>query len=576
MLFFPIMKNYKRPILVGSAGYWLFRLVFFVILFCSLANPSWGEEVRRVALVPLAMNAPERMEYLRAGIEDMLSSRLTWENKVVVLSRPQIEKALEKTAKPMDESLALQLGKQLEVSVVLWGSINVFGSNVSLDLNLMEIPFRQPVKKFFVQAKGMDEVVGRINEIADNINEKVFARSRLAPAPTVGTQGAKPAEASPAGPAPEKDRLSLKGFIINPLSPQIIVNAGGFDLAGVWRSAILPFALIDLTFGDLDGDGKTETVLIGKNRIYIGRFTGDRFEMVKEIQGSRWDNFIAVDVGDIHGTGRPQIFITNYRSEGLQSMTLAWEQGEYKKIAQNIPYYFRIHQLPGRGPVLLGQKTYGDQPFDSGIQVLSWKNGTYKSEESLMVPKGLTIYNFAFLDIFKDGAPKILYLNPNNRINVLSDNGKTEYTSSEFYGGTINHITARNEIDAFPRNGELLEKGLAYIPARLVLNSGLTPGKQEIIVNRNKSSLFDLFSRYRSYSSGEILSISYEGGAMKENWRTQTIPEYIANYGIADFKNNGQKQLIVGVVQSSGIPYITEARSILYSYDLGAIKPPQK
>ena len=85
-------------------------------------------------------------------------------------------------------------------------------------------------------------------------------------------------------------------------------------MAGVWRSTILPFAIIDMAFGDLDGDGKIETVLISKNKINICRFLQDQFEMIKEIPGGRWDNYIGVDVADINGTGLPQIFVTNYRS----------------------------------------------------------------------------------------------------------------------------------------------------------------------------------------------------------------------------------------------------------------------
>jgi hypothetical protein len=101
----------------------------------------------------------------------------------------------------------------------------------------------------------------------------------------------------------------------------------------------------------------------------------------------------------------------------------------------------------------------------------------------------------------------------------------------------------------------------------------------EIILNRNKSSFLDVISRFRSYSSGEIYSISYEGGTLKENWRTQPISDYVSNYGVADFKNNGQRQLIVGVVQSSGIPIaqvFTSGRSVLNCYDLGVTSPTKK
>lgn len=577
MLFFYIMKTHNKINPNPRATRWLVFLGIPLILLGLLCRPSGAGETKRLAILPLIINAPERMDYLRGGIEDMLSSRLTWEDKVVVLDRSQVQKFMEKSPGPIDESRALQVGKQLGVDVVLWGSLNIIGSNVSLDLNLLELSPRQPVKKFFVQAKGMDEVILRTNEMSDNINEKVFSRARTAPAPaaSIGVQSPRSPEPPSAGPASEKARLSLKGFIINPLSPQIIMNAGGFDLTGVWRSTILPFALVDMAFGDLDGDGKIETVLISKNRIYVCRYIQDKFTIIKEIPGDRWDNYNAVDVGDINGTGHPQIFVSNYRNDGLKSKVLSWDQGDPKTIARNIPYHLRIHKLPGRGPVLLGQRVFGDQPFDNEIQILSWKEGGYVPVERLKVPGELTVFNFAFLD-YQDGSTKILYLNSKNRLNVLSEKGKTEYTSGDFYGGTINHISGREGILAFPADGELGEKGLSYIPARLVVYSGLTAGKKEIIVNKNKSSFFDLLSRYRSFSSGEIYSISYEGGAMKENWRTQTIPDYIANYGIADFKNNGQQQLVVGVVQSTGLPYITDARSVLYCYDLGAVKPAKK
>ncbi len=103
-----------------------------------------------------------------------------------------------------------------------------------------------------------------------------------------------------------------------------------------------------------------------------------------------------------------------------------------------------------------------------------------------------------------------------------------------------------------------------------------TPGKKEIILNKNKGSFFNFLARYRAYTSGEIFSLSWDGRIMKENWRTPTISDYIANYGVADFKNNGQKQLVVGIVQSTGVTFISDGRSVLYCYDLGEVKPSPK
>ncbi len=541
----------KNALTSCRKGFWGLT---FILAFFLTAN-SWAEGVKKVAILPFAINSAERMDFLREGVQDMLASRLTWEDKVLVLDSTQVQNIREKISGLVDEARAVEIGKQLGVDVVLWGSINVLGTTVSLDINLVDIALRQPLKKFYAQAKNMDEVIIRVNELSDTINKKVFDHVRKSP--TSSEAAAQPksqepsAENAPSGKAP----LSLKGFTINPLSPQIIINAGGFDMAGVWRSTILPFAVVDMAFGDLEGDGKIETVLISKNRVYIYRYIQDRFELVKEIRGGRWDNYLSVDVADIHGTGTPQIFVTNYRDNTLRSFTLSWSQGEYKTIAKNVPYYLRVHQLPGRGAVLLGQQRYGELFFDDKIVILSWKEGRYVEVEQLKVPKGLTVFDFVLLEDNPDGSQEILHVNRNNRLMVLSEKGKAKYSSSDSYAGTINHLSqSSNTKDLF--GGPAEDKELAYIPARLVVTSVSNPGKKEIILNKNKGSFFNFLDRYRAFSSGEIYSISWDGGNMKENWRTPTINDYIATFNVGDFKNNGQKQLVVGAVQSTGYLYL--------------------
>jgi TolB-like protein len=561
-----IFSNRIRPMGWGV-------VVFLIALI--LSSVSMAAETKKVAILPFVINAPERMDYLREGVQDMFASRLTWEDKVVVLDSSQIQKVREKISGPVDESRALEMGKQLGADVVIWGSINVLGTTVSLDINLVNIALRQAVKKFYAQAKNIDEVIIRVGELSDMINEKILDRPRPVSATGSKAETSAPPASKPSGEAvpPGKPPISLKGYAINPLSPQIIISAGGFDMAGVWRSALLPFAVIDMAFGDVDGDGKTETVLIAKNRIYIYQFAGEQFQLIKEIPGELLDNYISVDVADIQGTGLPQIFVTNFRGDGIKSFSLSWSQGEYKTIAKNIPYYLRIHQLPGRGSVLLGQQKYGDQLFDTKIVVLSLKEGQYIPVELLKLPAGLTVYNFAVLEMNPDGSQDILHLNSSNRLMVISEKGKAKYISGDTFGGSTNAVRRNVGGEMLPELGmEDEEKSRVFIPARFVITSISTPGKKEIILNKNKGSSLNFLARYRAYVSGEIISLTWERGTFKENWKTPVINDYVANYGVADFKNNGQKQLVVGVVQSAGVKLISNPRSVISCYDLGEVK----
>ena len=63
-------------------------LIFLLGLcfFCSMTD-VWAAEAAKVALLPLTINAPDRLDYLRNGLQDIMASRISWEGKVLVLDK---------------------------------------------------------------------------------------------------------------------------------------------------------------------------------------------------------------------------------------------------------------------------------------------------------------------------------------------------------------------------------------------------------------------------------------------------------------------------------------------------------
>lgn len=548
-------------------------LVVMVLWVCSTG--AWGDAPRRVALIPLQINAQdqEKLDYLRNGLLDIMASRLSWEEKVVVLDQDPVRQALSKSPGPIDEGRSLEIAKNLGADVVIFGSLTMAGAGASLDVRVKDVTRNQPAEKFYTESKNLDEVIPRVNDLLEDINTKVFERPSAAAAVSSGRPVSGSGTAASA--TGEKPGLSLKDFTLRPLSPQIIVNAGGFDLTGIWRSTILPYALVDLAFGDLDGDGDLETVIISRQGIHIYRFKDEKFNLLTEIKGQRNDNYISVDVADINGTGRPQIFVSNFRLDGVRSLVLSWQGQGVKTIAQNVPYSWRVHQLPGRGTVLLGQERRGNFPFGTKVKVLAWKGERYVAGEALDLPDELNVFNFVIRDLNGDGSPETVYLDKNNHLVVLSAQGKVEYRGNQFYGGTVSYVDlsdTNSNAGHFTSTIMSEREARTYLPARLVVTAGVTSGRPELIVNKNKDSIFNVIDRFESYSSGVVHALSWDGTAFKETWRTMTINDYLANYSVEDFKNNKQKQLVVGVVQSRGLPLVGNARSLLYCYDLGVMK----
>ena len=69
-------------------------------LYCWLLFQHLFSRQRKstVAIVPFKVNAEKDMSFLRDGVYDMLSTRLTKEGEVEVLNRQTVEKALPATS----------------------------------------------------------------------------------------------------------------------------------------------------------------------------------------------------------------------------------------------------------------------------------------------------------------------------------------------------------------------------------------------------------------------------------------------------------------------------------------------
>jgi len=63
---------------------------------------------------------------------------------------------------------------------------------------------------------------------------------------------------------------------------------------------------------------------------------------------------INIDVADINGAGRPQIFVTAMRSGKVISYVLEFYDGSCRRIVE-MPGFLRVVKYPGKGYVLIGQ-----------------------------------------------------------------------------------------------------------------------------------------------------------------------------------------------------------------------------
>jgi len=224
-----------------------------------------------------------------------------------------------------------------------------------------------------------------------------------------------------------------------------------------------PYEVIDFDVGDLNGDGKNEFVLIDRYRIMIFENKKGILKRISTVKTSKTSNhFLAVDVADINGNGRDEIFVTNQVGDTLQSFALETKPGQkgFHYIWKEANHYFRVMRPMGKKPVLMSQSPGFQNPFQGPIKKIIFKNGKYQQGPELNTPKvygrHFILYGLTQQDLNGNGITETIMLDNNYHLRVYSSKGRLVVKSSDYYGHDprLIDVGVKEEIAGVVRQGE--------------------------------------------------------------------------------------------------------------------------
>jgi len=519
------LKSDKKNILSVIA------LLVAAFLFCNTAE---AENPYRVLILPFTIHSEKDLSFLQKGIEDMLSTRLAVEGKVITIDKTETGQALKKLTGPIDKQAAFMLGDQFSADYVAFGSLTVFGDSISTDARFIDVHNKKQAVVFNEFGKSQGDVIYHISLFAGRINEKVFSRK---------TDSYRPPEPQTAVPDVHRhpDKLLHGETSIRPDVPDSPAPEAATTFTA-WKSRKFKTVIKSIAIGDVNGDNKNEIVFISKNEININKHADKLFERVALIKHKGFNNFLGVDVADVNRNGKAEIFITNHPKNysRLKSFVLEWNGSDFKKISDNNNWYYRTVNIPGRGIVLIGQERGIDELFRGKVYEMIWNNGRYEPGDQMILPSGMNVYGFACGDALNTGQEMIVALSKSEKIKILDHGGNDEWSSSEDYGGSTVYLE-------FPSEDNKKETERYYLPQRIHVADLDRDGKNEIIVVKNKNEA-GLFPRLRYFESGYIESLSWNVIGMNLKWKTQKISGYISDYVIGDLNNDGNDEVIFSVV----------------------------
>ena len=557
---------------------------WLVCLICVVfAAPSlWAKEKNSVAVLPFSVHSAENIDYVRRGISDILSSRISVSEKIEVISPDALLTALKETGgKELAMADIYSLGKKLNADFVVWGSITKIGNSLSIDGKLFDISAYKAAVAFVAQIQNMDDVIPQINDFARKIEAHIVG----APLPTAGTLTA-PKETI-ASPQPSTQTVreaeiisgmksSKKGTFTASINPDFINAAQPIDSKSFWKSQQFSNEFKGMDIGDVDGDGLNETVIIDSHTVFIYQKKGSEFNLIQQITGKSYENYISVDVADINGNGIKEIIVSNYTGGIVDSFIIEFRNGKFVTIAPSLRWFMRVIDNASGIPILLGQRRGVEKPFDTPIHEIRWQGGEYREGQKMQIPEGLSVYGLTLDKLGSSETEKVIVLNQDDYLNIFEQTDKPLsriaifggskellWKSEDVFGGSNTYIDPINEgRKQTSENDDVI----TYINLRIVTYDTNKDGKREIIIVKNISAAARTFQRTKLFTSAEVYNLEWDGMGLVENWRTKKISGYVADYQFKDIDNDGENEVVLALVLATGIS--TKGRSVVVSYSL--------
>lgn len=185
----------------------------FAILLGSAAKAETDEERTRIAILPVVVHSADSRGYLRAGLADMLTSRLEQIDTLEVIRIDDVDQATTRA------SQAREIGKAQGADYVLFGSFTRFGEGASLDMQCVAVEEEDsegaPERQIFVQS-------GNIGNVIPDLDNLVGKVSRFA-----GAGGLVPSAG--AAPPPGEDAANLASLLLRVEALEAALRAQGID-----------------------------------------------------------------------------------------------------------------------------------------------------------------------------------------------------------------------------------------------------------------------------------------------------------------------------------------------------------
>ena len=402
----------------------------------------------------------------------------------------------------------------------------------------MDIKKSEVLATAYDQSKGKDGIISMVNQFVENINARIMGKD------IAREQG------SDEFALPERDAGALvsigKNAAVSHKKPSF-VQRFSFEIRG-------------LDVGDLDGDGKNELVLIDKTNVFVYNWQKKGPRLFKTIEGTWSPNYIYMNVADMDGNGKAEIYVCNLTATNAGSLVFEWDGSKFKEIFHGQSWLIRVVELPGRGKVVLGQKRSAEGNYMGDVHFLKRQGDGFVSAGVLSLPRFSNVFNFVQCDLTGKGSFFTVLLDPWEHLHVCDSAGRQLWKSDDFFGGSLTDMEYMD-----PDANRMADTAKKLFIASPIFTCDVNgDGKKEVVVCKNDSESTRILEAFRWFGSGRVHFMDWDEVSLVSQWTTPKLSGAVVGYRVADVDNDGLKELVVANVTSGFIAGSPKSRLVVY------------
>ena len=518
------------------------RLTFALLLIILTLYPFLGsagenpENPRpiKILILPfnLSLESQQDKELVSFGAHANETVKSTVESmgqSVSAIPTKSYEKFLDGGAGYIDDKGAVDLAHRLDADMAIFGFLSREGGQYRIRGIMWDMRANRPCVSTDVKVENIHSLSGALNIFSNAVNRRLTGAPILEFYKSEGMSTA----------ATQSGR--------NPALVNLPSRSAQYSVP--WRSPEISVGISSITIADLDGDGKNETVFLDENGLTISRFQSGGLKPLTRYSQSP-AIYVSAEAKDLDGDGIAELILCYRTLSGFESSIMQYKGMNLTEADKLQDVVLKVISEPVDGKekeILVGQRIDSSNIFSGRAERYEFKEGKLQKVGDISLPPGTFLLSYSsgrfgpdnqFLRIILNQDQRLMAFDQENRLLAIKPDG--------IYG-------LRRRVRLYRQGQSPLDIAM---PGRILISNAQGMGKNEILVIK------------QSEAGSAVEALGWNGSQFFENWRTVTSPGMIADYLIADFKNEGTSSLVLALVNPMLFQSITGYRSVVFAYEM--------